>query len=83
MHDMMYEDVILLAGENKSRSFWRIELSSSFLLEMTNEDDCVNRPAGEDNFVGEYTDEEITLWGRDVLLKIPMINSVGMNYHCW
>ena len=44
---------------------------------MTNEDDCENRPAGEDNSVGEYTDEEINLWGRDALLRIPLINSVG------
>ena len=44
---------------------------------MTNEDDCENRSVGEDNSVGEYTDDEITLWGRDALLRIPLINSAG------
>ena len=28
-----------------------------------NEDDCENKPAGEDNSVGEWTNEEMTLWG--------------------
>ena len=27
--------------------------------------------------LGHKTDEEITLWGRDSLLRIPPINSVG------
>ena len=27
--------------------------------------------------LGHKTDEDITLWGRDVLLRIPLINSVG------
>ena len=27
--------------------------------------------------LGHITDEEITLWGRDALLRIPPINSVG------
>ena len=53
MHVMMYEDVMFLAGENKSRSYWRIELSSSFPLGMMNEDDCENKPAGGDDSVGE------------------------------
>ena len=45
---------MFLAGENKSRiACWRIELNSSFLLGMTNEDDCKNKPAGEDDSVGE------------------------------
>ena len=49
----MYHDVWkcdVLAGENKSRSCWRIELDSSFPLGMMNEDDKL---AGEDNSVGE------------------------------
>ena len=52
----MYHDVWkcdVLAGENKSRSCWRIELSSSFPLGMVNEDDCEDKPAGEKNSVGE------------------------------
>ena len=53
MHVMMYEDVMFLAGENKSRSYWRIELSSLFLLGMMTEDGCENKPAGERNSVGE------------------------------
>ena len=36
-----------------------------------------NKPAGEDNSVGEYSGKEITLWGRDALLRIPPINSGG------
>ena len=52
MHVMMYEDVMFLAGENKSRSCWRIVLSSSFPLGMMNEDDSKNKPVGEDNSVG-------------------------------
>ena len=44
---------------------------------MVNEGDCKNKPAGEDNSIGEYTYEEITLWGRDFLLKIPPIHSAG------
>ena len=43
----------VLAGENKSRSYWRIELSSSFLLGMMTEDGCENKPAGERISVGE------------------------------
>ena len=50
MHVMMYEDVMFLAGENKSRSCWRIVLSSSFPLGMMNEGDKL---AGEDDSVGE------------------------------
>ena len=38
---------------------------------------CENKSAGEDNSIGEYTDEEITLWGRDALLRIPLIKSAG------
>ena len=44
---------------------------------MVNEGDCENKPAAEDNSVEEYTDEEITLCGRDALLKIPLIHSAG------
>ena len=40
----------VLARENKSRSYWRIELNSSFPLGMMNEGDKL---AGEDNSVGE------------------------------
>ena len=56
MRICMYHDVWeynVLAGENKSWSCWRIELSSSFSLGMMKEDDCENNPAGEKNFVGE------------------------------
>ena len=53
MHVMMYEDAMFLVGENKSRSCWRIELSSSFPLGMMNEDGCENKPAGERSSVGE------------------------------
>ncbi|CAI8598812.1 unnamed protein product [Vicia faba] len=49
---------------------------------MMNEGNCENKPAGEDNSVGEYTDEEITprgitLWGRYALLRILTINFAG------
>ena len=54
MHVMMYEDVMFLAGENKS---WvaagEKELNSLFPLGIVNEDDCENKPAGEDNSDGE------------------------------
>ena len=57
MHLCMYHDVWkcnVLAGENKSRiTCWRIELNSSVPLGMTNEDDCKNKPAGEDDSIGE------------------------------
>ena len=52
MHICMYHDVWgydVLAGKNKSRSCWRIELSSSFPLGMMNEDD---KPIGEKHSVG-------------------------------
>ena len=52
----MYHDVWkcnVLAGEHKSRSCWRMMLNSSFPLGMMNEDDCVNKPVGEDDSVGE------------------------------
>ena len=39
-------------------------MNSSFPLGMVNESDCENKPVGEDNTVGEYTDEEITLGKR-------------------
>ena len=52
-------------------------MNSLFPLGMMNEDDCENKPAREDNSVGELTDEEITLCGRDALLKIPLISSAG------
>ena len=48
----MYHDVweyYVLAGENKSRSCWRIELSSLFPLGMMNEGDKLAR---EDDSVG-------------------------------
>ena len=52
----MYHDVWgynVLAGGNKSRIVcWRIELNSSFPMGMTNENDCKNKPAGEDDSVG-------------------------------
>ena len=53
MRICMYHDVCkcdVLAGENKSRGCWRIELNSSFPLGMMNEG---NKPAGEENSVGE------------------------------
>ena len=50
---MMYGNVLFLAGEDKSRSCWRMMLNSSFPLRMMNEDDCENNPVGEDNSVGE------------------------------
>ena len=56
MRICMYHDVWIcnvLAGENKSQSCWRVELSSSFPLGMVREDDCENKPAGEDDSVGE------------------------------
>ena len=56
MRTCMYHDVWtcnVLAGENKSRSCWRIELNSSLLLGMVNEGDCENKPAGEKNSIGE------------------------------
>ena len=52
MRICMYHNVWkcdVLAGENKSWSCWRIELSSSFPLGMMNEDD---KPVGEKNSVG-------------------------------
>ena len=48
----MYHDVWkcdVLAGENKSRGWWRVKLSSSFPLGMMNGDD---KPVGEKNSVG-------------------------------
>ena len=53
MHVMMYEDVMFLAGENKSWSCWRMVLSSSFPLGMMHEEGCKNKLVGEDNSVGE------------------------------
>ena len=56
MRICMYYDVWncdVLIGENKSRSWWRIELDSSFPPGMENEDDCENKPIGEYNSVGE------------------------------
>ena len=47
-HDEWNCDV--LAGENKSRSCWRIELNSSFPLGTMNEGDTL---AGEDDSVRE------------------------------
>ena len=45
---------MFLAGENKSRiAAGAKELNSLFLLGKANEDDCENKPAGEDNSVGE------------------------------
>ena len=50
---MMYENVMFLAGENKSRvAAGEKKLNSSFPLGIANEDDCENKPAGEDNSVG-------------------------------
>ena len=51
---MMYESVMFLAGENKSRIAAREkELNSSFPLKIVDEDACENKPAGENNSVGE------------------------------
>ena len=45
---------MFLAGENKSRiATGEKELNSSFPLGITNEDDCENKPTGEDNSAGE------------------------------
>ena len=59
----MYGNVMFLAGENKSRSCWRIVLSSSFPPGMMNEGACKNKPVGEDDSVGDKPGEEITLQG--------------------
>ena len=56
MRICMYHDVWtcnVLAGENKSRSCWRIKLNASLPPGMVNEDDCEDKPAGEKNSVGE------------------------------
>ena len=51
---MMYGNVMFLAGENKSRiAAGEKDLNSSFPLGMMNEDDCTNKPVGEDDSVGE------------------------------
>ena len=55
MRICMYHDVWkcdVLAGENKSR-IAAGEWNSSFPLGMMNEDDCKNKPVGEDDSVGE------------------------------
>ena len=41
---------------------------------MMNEDDCKNKPVGEDDSIGDKPGEEITLrgitlWGRDASLR--------------
>ena len=63
-------DFLLVKGKNFAGDDLQLQLAG-------------DKPVGEDNSVGEYTDEEITLWGRDALLRIPLINSVEMNYRCW
>ena len=52
---MMYENVMFLAGENKSRfAAGECEkLNSSFPLRIMNEDDYEHIPAGENNSDGE------------------------------
>ena len=56
-------------------------------LEITTEDDWENNPAGENNSAGEWTDEEMTLWGVYTLLEDLLIwrnkTQLGMNYCCW
>ena len=42
-------------------------------LEITTEDDWENNPAGENNSVGEWTDEEMTMWGVYTLLEDLLI----------
>ena len=45
---------MFLAGENKSQiAAGEKELNSSFPLGIADEDDCENKPVGEDNFAGE------------------------------
>ena len=59
MRICMYHDVWeydALAGGNKPRSCWRIELSSSFPLGMMNEDD---KPVGE------------LRWGNKLMKRLP------------
>ena len=81
MHVMMYGDVTFLVGENKSRSCWRIELSSSFPPGMMNEDD---KPAGEkklrwgNKLMKRLLRGELLCGGRDVLLKILTITPLGI-----
>ena len=80
----------VLAGEDKSRSCWRIVLNSSFPLGMVNEDGCENKPVGKKiTPLGNKLDEEITLRGilcgkrrfAEILtitpLGIPLISSIG------
>ena len=53
-HVMMYENVMFLVGENKSRiAVGEKKWNSSFLLEIVDENICENKPAGEDNSTGE------------------------------
>ena len=52
----MYHDLLtcnVLAGENKSRSCWRIKLNASLPPGMVNKDDCEDKPAGEKNSIEE------------------------------
>ena len=72
--------------ENKSLTVL-LENKEFHSLEITIEDDWDNNPAGENNSVGEWTDEEMTLWGVYTLLEDLLIwrnkTQLGMNYCCW
>ena len=46
-------------------------MNSSFPLGIVNEDDCENKPAGEDNSAVDQTDEEMTL-GRTYFTRGPV-----------
>ena len=50
---MMYGHVMCYLGKIKSQSCWRIKLNASLPPGMVNEDDCEDKPTGEDNSVGE------------------------------
>ena len=53
-HVMMYGNVMFLVGENKSRiAVGEKRLNSSFPLGIVNEDNCENKPVGQDNSAGE------------------------------
>ena len=52
IHVMMYENVMFLAGENKSRIAVG-EMNLSFPREKVDEGDREQQPSGEDNSVGE------------------------------
>ena len=62
-----------------AEEFWEVESliavgdEEFHSLEITTEDDWENNPAGENNSAGEWTDEEMTLWGVYTLLEDLLI----------